>query len=97
MSALDRTRRNEKCSRHEFPVPDSDTTCGLPVLKSLIVSDPVRVPVAVGLKSTFTVQLAPAPRDAVQVLLEMWKSPLVAILEIPRRSVAGLKLLTVID
>jgi hypothetical protein len=34
------------------PVPVSGTVCGLPAALSLMLSEPVRVPVAVGVKLT---------------------------------------------
>ena len=49
------------------PVPVSDTTCGLPVELSLTVSEPVRVPVAVGLNLMLIVQLPPTAREEPQV------------------------------
>src|SRR5579863_3837352 len=54
------------------PVPLSKTVCA-PVAR-LMVSVPVRVPVAVGVKVTVTVQVLPAARDAVQVVVSA-KSP----------------------
>ena len=44
------------------PMPVSDTTCGLPAALSLIVNEPVRVPLAVGEKDTLIAQLCPTPR-----------------------------------
>lgn len=51
------------------PVPDKDTVCGLFAASSETVRVPVREPVVVGVKTTFTVQLAPAARDAPQVFV----------------------------
>src|SRR2546423_549832 len=62
----------------EPPVPESDTVCGLLASESVSVSVPVRVPPAVGVKVTLTVQLAPAARLLPQLLL-CEKSPLVAM------------------
>jgi len=42
-----------------MPVPDRVTVCGLPLALSAIVSEAVRLPVAVGVKVTFTVMLLP--------------------------------------
>ena len=42
---------------------------GLPVALSVMVMAPVRVPVAVGVKVTLMEQLAPAAREAPQVLV----------------------------
>lgn len=51
-----------------------------PLLLSVMVSAPVRVPLAVGVKVTLIMQLAPAARLPPQLLV--WaKSPLVAMLE----------------
>src|SRR6185436_6721761 len=49
------------------PVPERATVSGEPLL--LTVSVPVRAPAAAGVKVTLTVQLAPAPRLAPQVLV----------------------------
>src|SRR5450755_3073647 len=43
-----------------LPVPDRATLCGLPGALSVNCSEPVRVPVWVGVKVTFTSQVAPA-------------------------------------
>ena len=54
--------------------PVSETTCGLLLALSVIVSEPVRVPVAVGAKVTLIVQLPPAATEPPQLLV--WaKSP----------------------
>ena len=53
----------------EPPVPESDTVCGLLGSESVSVRVPLRVPVAVGVKVTFTVQLPPAATLAPQSLL----------------------------
>ena len=57
------------------PVPDNVTFCGLLLAESVIVSVAERVPVAVGLNSRDTPQLAEAPRLEPQALAEMTKSP----------------------
>jgi len=49
------------------PVPVSETTCGLPLALSLTVSEPVRVPVVVGLNLMLIVQLPPTAREEPQV------------------------------
>ena len=49
------------------PVPVSDTTCGLPLALSLTVSEPVRVPVVVGLNLMLIVQLLLTARELPQV------------------------------
>jgi hypothetical protein len=49
------------------PIPLSDTCCGLPAALSVRPSAALRVPVAVGLKVTLMVQLAPAAREVPQV------------------------------
>src|SRR3954447_1862879 len=51
------------------PVPDSATVAGLLVALLVIVSEPVRVPDAVGRKLTLTVQEAPAAIEVPQVLV----------------------------
>src|SRR5205807_9410601 len=53
--------------------------CGLPAMLSVIVTAPVRMPVAVGVNVTLMVQLAPAATDVPQVLVCM-KSPLATML-----------------
>src|SRR5256885_4622100 len=60
------------------PVPLSDAVCGLPMAESVIVSVPVRAPDCDGVKVALTVQLAPAPRLAGQLLVSA-KSPFAAI------------------
>jgi hypothetical protein len=49
------------------PVPLSETFCGLPIALSVMLSAALRVPVAVGLKVTLKVQLAPAASELPQV------------------------------
>ena len=66
------------CGELEAPVPVSDTFCGLLEAESVSVSVPVRVPPAVGVKVTLTVQLAPAARLPPQLLV-CEKSPLVVM------------------
>ena len=66
------------CGVLEAPVPVSDTFCGLLEAESVSVSVPVRVPPAVGVKVTLTVQLAPAARLLPQLLV-CEKSPLVVM------------------
>jgi hypothetical protein len=56
------------------PVPLSATVCGEPMILSEIVTVPVRLPTAVGLKVTEIVQPAPAAMLAPQVLVSE-KSP----------------------
>jgi len=51
------------------PRPESATSCGLPAASSVKASAAVRVPAAVGLKSTVTTQFADAARVAPQVFL----------------------------
>jgi len=55
----------------QSPVPDSDTVCGLPppLDPYEIESDAVRDPVAVGVKVTAYVQLAPEANVDVQVVV----------------------------
>jgi hypothetical protein len=53
------------------PVPVSATVCGEPVALSTTESDAARDPLAVGLNSTDTAQLAPAASALVQVLAEI--------------------------
>jgi len=55
-------------------VPLRETEWGLPGAESVMVTEPVRLPVAVGVNFTFTVQLAPGFR--VEQLLVWEKSPL---------------------
>jgi hypothetical protein len=73
----------ERLTRGAVPVPVrlTDWVAGLAL--SVIVTAPVRVPAAVGLKVTLSVQLALAARLEPQVLV--WeKSPLAVMLEIVR-------------
>ena len=46
------------------PFPDSGTECGLPLALLVIVSVPARAPVAMGVKVTSIVHVAPRPRVA---------------------------------
>lgn len=68
------------------PVPVRLAVCGLPGALSVIDSVPVRVPPWVGLKLTFTMQLAPAARVLPQAVFggaaTRAKSPLTAMLVI---------------
>jgi len=60
-----------------FPVPVSETLCGLLAASSVTLRLPVRLPLAVGVKVTLAVQLSPALRtlgSAPQVLVSA-KSP----------------------
>jgi hypothetical protein len=57
------------------PDPDNETICGLPLPESANDSVAVRVPLAVGLKTTLAEQLAEAARLVPQVLLLIAKSP----------------------
>jgi hypothetical protein len=63
------------------PVPVKATVCGLPLALSFTVSVPVLAPVAVGVKVTSIVQLAPAATLAPHVLV-CAKSPLIPMLPI---------------
>jgi len=58
------------------------TLDGLPPPLWLTLNDPLLLPIAVGLKATFTLQLAPAAKLVPHVLLAIKKSPVVAIEEI---------------
>jgi hypothetical protein len=60
------------------PDPESATACGLPLPESVNESVAVRVPLAVGLKTTFAEQLAKVARLVPHVLLLMAKSPALA-------------------
>src|SRR5271157_3910538 len=44
------------------PIPDSATTCGLPVALSVMLKEPARLPLAVGENDTLMVQLWPTLR-----------------------------------
>jgi len=69
----------EISSEKSVPVPERLTVCGLPGASCVMVRLPSRVPVAVGLKVTLIVQLAPAATLEPQVLV--WaKSPLTPML-----------------
>ena len=59
------------------PVPVSATDCGEPAALSVTVMDPVRAPVAVGVKVTLMAQDAPAATEEPQVLV-CAKSPVAA-------------------
>jgi len=63
------------------PVPFRLTMCGLPAASSVIVTAPVRIPVAVGVNLTLILQLDPAVSDEPHVVVSE-KSPLTAMLVI---------------
>ena len=63
------------------PVPVKVTVCGLPAALSEMLRLPLRVPVAVGIKITLTVQLFPAGTLVAQLFVWV-KSPVAVILEI---------------
>ncbi len=75
------------------PVPLRATLCGEPVALSVIVRLPFRVPVAVGVKVTEIVQLAPAAKLVPHVLV-CAKSPDAAIDVIVRAAVPELVIVT---
>jgi len=56
-------------SEMSVPVPESAAVWGLPLALSLTLTDPVRVPEAVGLNVTLMVQLLPAATLPLQVLV----------------------------
>src|SRR5262249_44981326 len=58
------------------PVPLRETECGLPGAESVMVTEPVRLPVAVGVNFPFTVQLAPGFRGGEVV---GWEKTLAAV------------------
>jgi hypothetical protein len=58
------------------PMPVRETVCGLSFALSVRINVPVRVPLAVGVKLTVTVQLAVGERDMAQLFVSE-KSPLV--------------------
>lgn len=71
----------ERLAAGAVPVPERPTICGLPNAVSVIVSEPLRVPVDLGIKVKLIAQLAPAVTLDPQLFV--WaKSPLVAILAI---------------
>ena len=65
--------------RGQSPVPVKAAACGLLLALSLILSCPVLVPFAVGVKVTLIVHFAFAARLVVQVVADTAKSPVVAI------------------
>lgn len=81
-------RPREKRSIRKFcsylPVPCKATDCGLPGALSVKFSDPVRSPVCVGVKFTFTMQLFPAASVDLHAAFDVSgtnaKSPVVAML-----------------
>ena len=70
----------ERLTAGAIPVPLRFTTCGLLPASSLIVKAPLRLPVAVGLKVTVSVQLPPAGTVEPQVFA-CKKSPLALTLK----------------
>ena len=63
-----------------WPVPESATVCGLPGALPVMVSVPLRLPLAEGSKKTPIVQLTPGARLLVQPLVSP-KSALACTLE----------------
>ena len=51
------------------PVPERLTVWGLPLALSVMLTEAVRLPLAVGVKVTLIVQLAPAATELPQVLV----------------------------
>src|SRR2546421_696058 len=84
----------EKVAIAANPVPLSVIDDGAGVLLLLRVSEPLRLPIADGVKVTLIVQVAPAARDAAQLLLWL-KSPLVVMPAMERGAVP--LLLSVMD
>jgi hypothetical protein len=72
---LPKSREAGEAVIRRTPFPVRATTWGLLVAPSLMVSVPVRGPVALGLKTTFTVQNAEGASEAPHVLLGTKKSP----------------------
>ena len=58
-----------KLAAGAIPVPERATVCGLPVALSVTVIVPGWLPAVVGVKVTLMEQLAPAAREAGQVLV----------------------------
>ena len=54
-----------------IPLPLRATVCGLPLALSVTDRVPLRVPVAVGVKLTLILQLAPLPKLALQLLVSV--------------------------
>ena len=52
-----------------MPLPERLMTCGLPLALSVMVTAPVRVPVAVGVKVTLIVQLFPVATPVPQLFV----------------------------
>jgi hypothetical protein len=73
----------ETLAVRETPVPLRLTVCGLPLASSLMLREALRLPVAVGVKVTLMVQLAPAATDVPQVLLWAKSPALVPVIEMP--------------
>jgi hypothetical protein len=64
----------ERLTTGAVPVPERLTVCGLPLALSVMLTEAVRLPLAVGLKVTLMAQLLPAATELPHVLV--WaKSP----------------------
>src|SRR5208282_1680745 len=59
----------ERLAAEEVPVPERLTAWGLPLALSVMLTEAVRLPLAVGVKVTLIVQLAPAATELPQVLV----------------------------
>lgn len=78
------------------PVPVRETVCGLPVALSVIVTDPLCVPVASGVNLTLIVQCDPAESEVPQPVVSE-KSPLGMMLVMLRDVVPVLERVTDFD
>ena len=78
----------------DVAVPIRLTVCGVPAALSLIVNVPVRVPLAVGVKVTLSVQVDPAATPFPQLSVSA-KSPLAEMLVMCNGAVPLLERFTV--
>src|SRR5208337_4077367 len=65
---------DERLTAGAVPVPERLTVCGLPLALSVMLTEAVRLPLAVGVKVTLMVQLLPAATELPHVLVWV-KSP----------------------
>src|SRR6267154_4670452 len=68
-------------ARTYFPIPVKLTTCGLFASTSVLLMLPGRVPLAIGVNVTLTVQLPPAAKLTPQVSVSVYSLPLETMLD----------------
>lgn len=95
-SGMNRGMNGVRLEEVELPLPESATICGLPAALSAMRSVPVRVPVAVGVKVTFTLQAVPGGSVAGKPHVFVWvKSPEAVMVISPKLLLPVLLMVTI--